>query len=29
MGILKAYDEVSGKRMGGEIKEILGGGMKR
>ena len=27
--VLKAYDEVSGKKRGGEVKEIHGGGMKR
>ena len=28
-GISKACDEVSGKKRGGEVKEIHGGGMKR
>ena len=28
-GVLKACDEVCGKKMGGEVKEIHGGGMKR
>ena len=28
-GVLKACDEVSGKKRGGEVMEILGGGMKR
>ena len=28
-GVLKACDEVFGRRVGGEVKEILGGGMYR
>ena len=28
-GVLKTCDEVCGKKKGREIKEILGGGMKR